>query len=388
MAILPRAARLRFQLVAITANRTVINTGYRMIYPFLPFIAAGLGVPVEAITRAIVARSLLGIAAPALGGLGDVHGRKTAMLTGIGMFAAAMGLVVLWPTYPALFISIVLAAAGKIVFDPAMQAYVGDRVSYQQRGLAIALVEMSWSGAFVLGMPLAGALIDRGGWQAPFPLLAALAFAGGLLLWRIIPSDTPLQSSRPSLWQGLGTIVRHPSALGGLAVGVLLSSSNEVVNIVYGTWMEHTFALQVAALGAYSAVIGFAELGGEGMVATLVDRIGKRRAVILGTALNAAASLALPLIGRTLPGALAGLFVLYITFEFSVVSAIAIMTEILPEARATLMAANVSAHSAGRALGAAVGPLLFGLGFRANGIMAAVMDATIIVILLTVVRQE
>jgi hypothetical protein len=63
------------------------------------------------------------------------------------------------------------------------------------------------------------------------------------------------------------------------------------------------------------------------------------------------AALALYFLGRTEAGALVGLFFFYITFEFTLVSIIPLMTELLPAARATLMAFNVAALSFGRALG-------------------------------------
>ena len=63
----------------------------------------------------------------------------------------------------------------------------------------------------------------------------------------------------------------------------------------------------LSALRVVLAVIGLAELSGEGMVAALVDRIGKWRAVGFGIALSGATSLALPVLGQSVPGALMGL---------------------------------------------------------------------------------
>ena len=37
-------AGLRTQIVAFTLARLVLNTGHRMVYPFLPAIARGVGV--------------------------------------------------------------------------------------------------------------------------------------------------------------------------------------------------------------------------------------------------------------------------------------------------------------------------------------------------------
>ena len=197
-----------------------------------------------------------------------------------------------------------------------------------------------------------------------------------------------LAPGAPSLARHLRAVLRHPAAIAGLALSVLLSSANETVNIVYGLWMESSFGLQVAALGAASAVIGVAELGGEGLVAGLADRLGKRRAVAFGIVLNTLAGLALPRLGVSTSGALVGLFAFYITFEFTVVSSIPLMTELVPAARATLMAANLAAFSLGRALGALLGPPLFAAGITANVGWAAVFNVAALVILGLFVREE
>jgi predicted MFS family arabinose efflux permease len=381
------AVRLRSQLISFSVTRLVLNTGYRMIYPFLPTIARGLGVDLEAMALVVTARSSLGLASPFLGSLADVRGRKRVMLVSLGMFAAGLAMVSLWPTYLGLMAGMLVATVGKITFDPAMQAYLGDRIEYRRRGLAIALTELGWSGAFFLGIPLAGWLIARAGWVAPFPFLAFLTLLALVVLWRLLPSDPLSQAHSPSLAQGFRTLLRRRSAIAGLMATVTVTVANEVVNIVFGAWLENSFGLQVLALGAASAVIGAAELGGEGLVAALVDRLGKRRAVALGMALNAVACLALPLLGRNLAGALAGLFLLYLTFEFTIVSGIPLMTELVPEARATMMASNVGSHSVGRALGALIGPVLFGTGLVANGVVAAGLDLLALVVLLLFVRE-
>lgn len=112
-----------------------------------------------------------------------------------------------------------------------------------------------------------------------------------------------------------------------------------------------------------------------------MDRIGKQRAVRAGLAVTSLAALALPLLGQSLIGALAGLFLFYLGFEFTLVSYIPLMTEVLPEARATLMAANLAAFSLGRALGALVGPGLYAAGFWANALVALALNALALLVL-------
>jgi predicted MFS family arabinose efflux permease len=87
----------------------------------------------------------------------------------------------------------------------------------------------------------------------------------------------------------------------------------------------------------------------------------------IGIVLSALAGLALPFLGQSQAGAAAGLFLFYIAFEFTLVSSIPLMTEILPEARATLMAANSAGVSLGRSAGALLAPPLYAFGSSGSG---------------------
>ena len=352
-------------LPAFIAIRTVLNTAHRMVYPFLSIFARGLGVDLTTMSLALTARSLVGTFGPFAASVADSHGRKLGMLFGVGLFTLGTALVVFWPTFWVLAVALSLATLGKYIFDPAMQAYLSDRISYQRRGLAIAVTEFGWSLAFILGVPLMGFLIARRGWMAPFPLLAllgALMFVGIILM---LPKDGKPHADRAPLLTNFRSVLTYAPALAGLAVGLFASTANEVVNLIFGVWLEDSFGLKIAALGAASAIIGLSELGGEGLVAAFVDRLGKPRAVAIGLLANSLAALSLPFLGRTEAGALTGLFFFYISFEFTLVSCIPLMTEVLPGARATLMSFNVAALSLGRALGAPLAPLLYGFGFLA-----------------------
>ena len=304
------------------------------------------------------------------------------------MFSGGMVLVGIWPIYIALFVAILATGLSKIVMDPAQYAFVGERVEFERRGTPMAFTEMSWSIAFLVGMPLVGLMIAAWGWQSPFPILAGLALLGGVWLWRSLPADRLTKSSRPSLLSGLNSILVRRSAVAMLGVSLLMAAGNEVVSIVYGLWFEESFALSVAALGAASAVIGLAELSGEGLVAGLADRIGKKRSVAIGLLLTALASLSLPFLGTTLPGALVAMFLLYLFFEFTIVSSLPLMIEQTPRARSTLMATNIAAFSLGRMLGALVGGPLFAIGLGANGVAAAVLNLLSLLLLLTLVRER
>jgi predicted MFS family arabinose efflux permease len=121
----------------------------------------------------------------------------------------------------------------------------------------------------------------------------------------------------------------------------------------------------------------------------LADRLGKRRAIAAGMVASALAYLALPLLGsRGLELALGALFFAFITFEFTIVASIPLMTELLPAARGRVMSANVAAHAAGRMLGALAGGALFHLGFVWVGGLSAGLNLAALAVILILVRER
>ncbi len=382
------APKLRGLLLSVTLTRTVTNTGFRMVYPFLPALARGLGVQPELLIAAVTARSTLMLTSPLLGSLGDLRGRRFAMVLGVIVFAVGLAPVTLWPSFATFVIAVLATGLSKALLDSAQAALLGDHIEFERRGTPMALVEASWSLAYLLGVPAIGLLISAFGWKSPFPILTALAVLSGLWMLRTIPRDRGRQPNQLKLAGTFAAILSRSSALTALAVALLIAMANEAVGIVYGLWMEGSFGLQIAALGAASALIGVSELGGEGLVAGISDRLGKRRAVSFGLAFSAAALLALPILARNLGGALLGLFLMYLSFEVSIVGMLPLMTEQVPQARSTLQATAVGAFSLGRALGALIGGPLFAKGIQANALVAAGLNLIALLLLLTLVDER
>jgi predicted MFS family arabinose efflux permease len=349
----------KIQLVVFIVVRTVFNTALRLVYPFLPIFARAFGVEVRTLTSAVALRSAVGVLSPFLGGVADQRGRKVGMLTGLGLFIAAQVLVLAWPIFPVFVLAMMINMLAYFIFNPAMQAYLGDRVPYRQRGRTLALAELGWSLSFIIGMPVVAFLVGRYGWQAPFTVLAGLGLAAWIIMAQMLPGDPVAMHERPGQLRLLRQVFSYKPALAGLLMGMAFSMANELVNLTFGVWLEQRFALKVTALGAAAAVIGFSELGGELLSAGSVDRLGKPRAVAGGLLANCVMALALWYFGSSLVGAFVGLFLFYLTFEYTIVSSVPMMTEIMPQARATVMASFLALLSLGRALGGVLAPVLF-----------------------------
>jgi predicted MFS family arabinose efflux permease len=366
---------LPLQIGAATLARLIINTSRRFPYTFALALSRGLGVPLPDITRLIAIHQATGVLSPVFGPLADRWGYRLMLLAGLGLLAAGMLAAGLWPVYAMVLLALFAAGLGKGLFDPALQSYVGERVPYRRRGLVIGVIEFSWAGSSLAGIPLAGLLIERWGWRSPFLVLGGLGLLSVLALIWLIPGDGRGRLGAGgivSFREAWGRLSQERPALAALVFGLLFAAANDNLFVIYGVWMETAFGLSIVALGAATTVIGAAELLGEGLTASIADRVGLKRALLVGLALSGLSYVLLPLASHTLPLALIGLFVVFLTFEFTIVTGLSLFTEILPGARATMMSSNVAAMSIGRVIGASIGgPVWLAGGLLGTGLVSA-----------------
>ncbi len=389
----PRRRELLRAVLLLTAVRLVVNVTRRFAYPFLPAIGRQLGVGLPAVQAAVGLQSAVGIGSPLLGPLADRHGRKRVMVLALAPLAPVALLAALLPTYVVFVAALVVFGAGKMVFDPALQAYLGDRVRYGRRGLALGATELSWAGSLLVAAPATGALLAGPGLGAVLLLIGGLLLVAWVALVVLLPDDrraadgtgaatgpgaaatvNGAAAAAPAPRRWWDRLRASEAARGALGYSLLLVAANEVFLINYGAWMEASFGLGPTLLGAATVTIALAETGGELVVVGLADRLGKRRLALWGAAVSSLCYLAVPLAGARLAGGLALVLVMFVGVEVAIVASIPLFTEVLPEARAVMMSANVGAHALGRVLGAAAGGLLHEVaGGPATMVLAALL---------------
>ena len=374
---------LRSSLAFLTSERLVMNTAFRFVYPFLPAIARGLGVPLEAAGLLVSARWVAGLATPAIqrtAGRGEA--RRRLIVTGCLLFIAGAGVTALTGVYVGALLGFALIGLAKPSYDIASQAYIADRVPYQHRARYLAVFELTWALSLLIGAPLTGWLIARGEWTTPFWVFGALTVVALLLVPRFVDPDLPAVATSTQRGR-FGS-----SAVAFLAVTALFTLGAETMFVVFGAWLEGSFALTLAALGSAAVLIGFAELAGEGATFAFTDRIGKRRSVLIGLMVSAVGFAMLVPAGNSLGIGLAFLAVGLFGFEFTIVSSIPLATELEPTTRASYLAWTVVAMATGRGIGAAVGPILFGsLGLAGPAISAVAANIVAAVVLVAWVRE-
>ena len=353
------------QIVAVLFFRLLLNTGRRFVYPFAPAISRELAVPLSAVTSIIAACQLTSLIGLFSGPLADRFGFRKMMRAGLAMLAIGMLLCGLATEYWLVFLGLVVASFGKTVFDPSIQAFIGHTVPYERRGRIIGIVETAWAGSTLVGIPALGLLIAQAGLASAFWLLAVLGAAGWLAISRVIPVDDQTAGAdgpRQSLFAALPRLFRVRHAAGMLAFGFWISIANDSLFVVYGAWFEQDFHVSIAALGFSTVAIGVAELLGESMTAAFADRLGLKRAIILGLCLAICAYLLLPFAGGSLTLAMVGMFCVFFAFEFTIVTSFSLSTELMAESRATMMAGFYATSGIGRMIGVLAGGGLWQLG--------------------------
>jgi|GEM_PF-205816 len=152
-----------------------------------------------------------------------------------------------------------------------------------------------------------------------------------------------LGQNRRSAWSALGTVA-------------LTMFAGMHVFISYGSWLLQEYGLGPAQLGGVALVLGSADLCGSVLVSALGDRLGKRRSVLIGSAVVSLAFFTLPWLNKSVFLAVVGLAFVRFSFEFTVVSNIPLLSEQVPKQRGKLMTLATTTGVLGTALSSITGP--------------------------------
>lgn len=351
--------------------RLVVDTGIRMVYPFIPQISEGLMLGVAGFSWLLFIRSSAGLAGPIFGILGDRYDRRMIMAFGLlSQSIGTLGIALLpqwWTIAPMIFLGI-----GSTAFIPVQQAYISDRVPYEKRGRALASVDISYSIAGITVLPIVGWLIETYGWRSPFLILSLLSLIAAAITWRRLPitehrSKTSLTLSL--MWRACLKL----NVVASVSVGLLLFIAAGCFATVWSIWLSTDFGLDAVGLGLVATSIGIAELGGASVSGLLIDRIGKRFGSQLGLLLISIFFLLLPFVQNNLLWVKLMLILTGGLFEFTIVSLIPLFSEQIPKARAMIF----SLVALGISLGMGIGPPITAFLWERQGLWSVCAVAAI-----------
>jgi len=345
-----------------TLTKLLFNITRRLIYPFAPEFARGLNVELSAITSVIAVNQATSILGPVGAGFADKFGYRILMLVSLGMLTIGVFSIGLVPIYSVLVIGLFLSGLAKSIFDPSLQAFIGSFVPFEKRGQIIGITELAWAGSTLIGIPVAGMVIERFSWQTPFFIIGGLSLVCFFIILKIMPREktsAPANDAKTPMISNWKTIIQNRKVLGMLSFIFFMSIANDNLFVIYGAWLEKSYNLSLAAIGFGTILIGLSEILGEGCTVFFSDRIGLKKSIFIGVSLCTGAYFLLPALDIGLPYVLAGLFFVFFTFEFTIVTSMSLSTELVPELRASTMSAFFATAGIGRVAGAFSGGIIW-----------------------------
>jgi predicted MFS family arabinose efflux permease len=360
------------ELLPLFLGIFAVATNLFLVVPLLPAIRQDFpGQSFSDLGQLLVSAYALPYAllAPALGPVSDRLGRVPIMVAGM----AVLGVSALTS---ALAANVVLLAAargaagiGAALFTPAAYAYIGDRYAYRRRERVLALVLAGLPVATIVGVPAAGLVAAMGSWRWGMVMVAGIASVAGLAVLRL-PSSGLIPQTR--YWSLLAEAGRDGRAMMAVAVSFLWFVAGLGLFTYMGQYLSSLFGFgpraRALAVGAY----GVTGLLGSWAGVRFAARRGKRAAVVWGMIVLAGVFLLIAFNRSSGVLALVALAGWGAASWFGMPSLQAIVSELRPTARGTLLAINTSAMYLGATLGAAVmGRALDLGGFTAAGLLAA-----------------
>jgi predicted MFS family arabinose efflux permease len=218
-----------------------------------------------------------GVSGIAAAGFADRFDRKRLLLVFYAGFVAgtlmcgvahAYGFLLLARTITGVFAGVV----GSTVF-----AITTDLFAYQVRGRVMGILQTAFAASNVVGVPLALALSNRWGWNAPFLLIVAVgALVGAAALRYLRPIDAHLRlhPDRSPVRHVLHTVSTR-RYLQGFAASALLATGGFMLMPYTSAFLVHNLGIEFGQLPLVYMITGACSIVAGPLIGRAADAAGK-----------------------------------------------------------------------------------------------------------------
>ncbi len=360
------------------AVRFVTDTGVQIFFPFLAVIALGTDFSIAQVGSLVTIRSLMGLTSPIFGDFGDKYGFRKLMSLGLLLTAIASVLFTFTSgNFGFAILIVAIMGVGNALFIPLLQAYISAQLTWEQRSRGIGILEYAWALSGIIGLAVAGRIIDVFDWRAPFWIIGGLLLCGAFIFLRM-PETPKANAAAAAPNTSFFQLGANANSAWAVIVGkFFLMFASMQIYITYGAWLGSEYGLSATQLGRVALLLGIADIIGSGVVSIAGDRMGKRNSMIYSMVLIFVCLCAMPFVGIALIPALAILFVMRNIFEFSIVSTLSLASEQVPAQRGKVMTLVSAASTTGIGLAGITGPFLY----QTYGIATLVVPSAISVLI-------
>jgi DHA1 family multidrug resistance protein-like MFS transporter len=292
------------------------------------------------------------------------YGKKTFLIISAAMSGISVLLMAYTQNWTLIIPLNMLLNISMCFFMPTRMAIIAENTEPGNRASLFGVMNLAWPISGILGPIAGGYLVEHLGWSSVFIIAAIISFIALFPALKIREPKkeveiTPETRDQSSIFNK----DYRPTMLILFTYQVLVTTSMAGVNMILPLYLQDRFHLSYSVIGAFftgsNFLLIFTQLGG-GIVA---DRYGRRRMILLCTALT-------PLVlgSWVLFGDWAVLFAVY-SLAFALWSLtwppiLAMLTDILPR---SLHGAGFGLNMTGSRLGFTVGPIMVGALYFAPG---------------------
>ncbi|MEU7844970.1 MFS transporter [Micromonospora sp. NPDC049114] len=352
-----------------------VMLGLGLVLPVLPVYAATFGAGPTRIGLLVALFAMMRLAtSPFCGRLAVRFGERRVLVAGLMLCALSSALTAFAGSYGQLLVFRALGGAGSVLFSVSALAMLLAIAPPDQRGRASAVFEAGFLLGGICG-PALGGLLALVALSTPFVAYAALLLGAAVLTLAVLDTGRSTGAALGRTVVDLPVLLRDRrylvACLAALAQGwVLFGLRSALVPVVVVAWLR-----DVAWVGwafTISAAVQALLIVPAGRV---VDRAGRRPAMIAGTGVAAAAITALVFVDRY--AWLVALLCVYAAGSALLNAAPAALVGDVVAGRA---GSGVAAFSMCTDVGAVVGPVVVGLVAERVGVPAAFASGAVLLV--------
>jgi len=230
---------------------------------------------------------------PILGTLSDRVGRRPVVLLSNLGTAFDYAILALAPNLSWLFVGRILSGATTASISVA-SAYIADVTPEDKRAGAYGMISAAFGVGFVVG-PAMGGLLAVHGLRVPFWVAGALSLVNFLYGFFVLPESLATEHRNAFSWKranplGSFKMLRRHAELSGLAISNLIGYvAHDALPQLFVLYTMLVFAWTTSTIGMSLAIVGiFTILISAFVIQPVVNRIGERRAMLVGLLFGAA----------------------------------------------------------------------------------------------------
>ena len=218
-----------------------------------------------------------GVSGLAAAGFADRFDRKRLLLLFYGGFIAGTLMCGVAGTYGFLLLARTVTGVFAGVVGSTVFAITTDLFAYQVRGRVMGILQTAFAASSVAGLPLALALSNRWGWNAPFLLIVAVGVLVAVAAMRYLrPIDAHLQEhpDRSPMHHFLHTVSTR-RYLQGFAATALLATGGFMLMPYMSAFLVHNLGIEFGRLPLVYMVTGACSIVAGPLIGRAADALGK-----------------------------------------------------------------------------------------------------------------